>query len=155
MKPSPLQLERYFFTKIQLEAHATKDAKVAHQIECNVELGQAVEEPRRYQVELNVRLKSPPDQQAAYTGEFQAVGLFRVVDSCPQEKCDDLVEANGAALLFGAIREMVSNLTSRGPWPAVMLRTVTFAQGKGQTIRPNKTDVGRPALDPPPLAKRK
>jgi preprotein translocase subunit SecB len=52
--------------------------------------------------------------------------LFHVVDAWPKAKVKALVEANGAALLYGAIRELVINLTSRGPWPAVVLNAVTF-----------------------------
>ena len=58
------------------------------------------------------------------------MGLFRVVDGWPPEKLPLLVEANGAALLYGAIRELLLNLTSRGPWPQQALRSVTFVQPK-------------------------
>ena len=62
-----------------------------------------------------------------YTGEVHAVGVFRVLVGVPSEEVAKLVEVNGASLLFGAIRELVLNLSGRGPWPAVCLSTVSFA----------------------------
>ena len=93
-------------------------------------MSRAVETPNRFQVVLRLKLLSPEGKKAAYTGEIHAVGLFKVVDKWPKDKVEQLVEANGSALLYGAIRELLINLTSRGPWPVVVLNSVTF-------IRPN------------------
>ncbi|MBI5799977.1 MAG: protein-export chaperone SecB [Verrucomicrobia bacterium] len=130
MTPSPLQLERHFFSKVQIDAGPANKPGVANALLCELEIGQAVEDPKRFQVVLRLKLHSPPDNTASYTGEIHAVGLFKVVDGWPDNRIGELVEANGAAFLYGCIREMVLNVTSRGPWPAVTLGAVTFVQPK-------------------------
>jgi preprotein translocase subunit SecB len=130
MNPSPLQLERHFFTKVQIDSNPAGKVGAANQVNCAVEIGQAADDPKRYQVTLRLKLLSSPQNDACYTGEVHAVGLFRVVDGWPPEKLPLLVEANGAALLYGAIRELLLNLTSRGPWPQQALTSVTFVQPK-------------------------
>jgi preprotein translocase subunit SecB len=131
MNASPLTLERYFFTLIRIEAHLDREAKSTNKLNTSVEVGQAVEDSRRYQVKLRLALMPPDDGPATYTGEVEAVGIFQVTDHWPEEKRQQLVETNGAALLYGAIREMVFNLTSRGPWPARMMPSVTFLRPDG------------------------
>ena len=126
MNPSPLQLERYFFSKIQIDAHLDADPTVANVLDCEVEIGRAVENSRRFQVVMRLKLRTPEKKQTAYTGEVHAVGFFQVLDGWPEKERSRLVETNGAALLYGAIRETVCNLTGRGPWPAVTLSSMTF-----------------------------
>lgn len=139
MKPSALQLERYFFSKIELSAHTDADPKAENTLECGVEIGEAVDNPRRFQVTLQVKLLPPEKRRARYTGEFHVVGFFRVEDFYPGAKIMLLVETNGPAMLYGALREMVYNLTSRGPWPAVGLKSVTFVkspqESKKETLK--------------------
>lgn len=126
MHPSPLQLEKYFFSRVLIDSHVDGIVGTPNLLNCQVELGQASDNAKRYQVILRVRLESPPDKKATYTGEIHAVGLYRVVDDWPEDKVESLVETNGAGVLFGAARELIFNLTSRGPWPPVMLNTFTF-----------------------------
>jgi preprotein translocase subunit SecB len=130
MNPSPLQLERHFFTRIQLDANPAGKPELANQLHCQVEVGRAPEEAKRFQVIVRLKLQSPANGQACYTGEIDAVGLFRVVENWPEDRILELVEANGAAVVYGAIRELLCNLTARGPWPQITLNTVTFVQPK-------------------------
>jgi preprotein translocase subunit SecB len=39
---------------------------------------------------------------------------------------ETLVEYNGPAVLYGSIRELVMQVTSRGPFPPIVLPTVSF-----------------------------
>lgn len=126
MKPSALQLERYFFSRIELNAHTDADPRMEPTLQCHVEVGVAVDNPRRFQVTLQLKLLTPEKQAAGYTGEFQVVGFFQVLDGWPPEQILPLVETNGPAMLYGALREMIYTLTARGPWPAVTLKSVTF-----------------------------
>jgi len=90
-------------------------------------------------VVLRLKISSPPKEEACYTGEIHAVGLFHVMNGWPAEKIQLLVSANGAALLYGAIRELLLNLTARGPWPEVLLNSMTFTQPKDQP----KSEAGK------------
>ena len=97
-----------------------------NRLSCTLEIGEAEDNPRRFQVTLKIAIQPKPNAQPAYTGEIHAVGFFRVVDQYPPEKCQKLVETNASALLYGAVRELLINLTARGPWPSVVLKSVTF-----------------------------
>jgi preprotein translocase subunit SecB len=138
MNPSPLQLERYFFSKIQLDAHADAGAQPGYDLECSVEVGRANDNPRRFQVKLKISLHPPGKTAAQYTGEFEIVGFFQVAKTWPDDQVSRLVEANGPAVLFGALREMIANLTARGPWPQITLHSVTFVSA------PSSQPTGKP-----------
>jgi len=140
MNPSPLQLERYFFSKVEITTHPDGEIGTPNLIGCQIEIVRAPDNLRRFQVSLLVKLTSPPEKKATYTGEVQAIGLFHVLPVWPDDKIDTLVESNGLAVLFGAIRELVYNITSRGPWPAVMLNTFTFIPDKSPTA-PAKAEL--------------
>ena len=130
MKPSPLQLERHFFTKIHVDAHPDGDPAAQAQLQSQVEVAQAERDPKRYQLTLRLKLVAAGDKKPQYTAEFQVVGVVRVADGWPDPAVQQLVQANGPALLYGAAREMLCNLTARGPWPMVCLHSVTFVQTK-------------------------
>jgi|ERR1017187_2494933 preprotein translocase subunit SecB len=147
MNPSPLQLERHFFTKVQIDSNPAGKAGASNLLNCEAEFGQAADNPKRYQVVLRLKLLTNPQNDSCYTGEIHAVGIFRVIDGWPAEKEMTLVEANGLALLYGAIRELLCNLTARGPWPQVVLSSVTFVQPK------TKPQAGAAGELPPATAK--
>ena len=121
---------------MQIDAGPANKPGVANALNCELEIGQAVDDQKRFQVVLRLKLLPPPDNTASYTGEVHAVGLFKVVDGWPDNRIGELVESNGAAFLYGSIREMVLNVTSRGPWPAVTLGTVTFVKPKPKPASP-------------------
>jgi preprotein translocase subunit SecB len=53
----------------------------------------------------------------------------------PDDKIDALVSSNAPALLYGAIREMVVNLTGRSKHGSIHLQTVRFAPSERATKR--------------------
>lgn len=134
MKPSPLQLERHFFTKVHVDAHPDGDAKLKGQVETQVELARAERDPKRYQLTLRLKLGPEGVKKSRYTAEIHVVGVVRVVDDWPSPAVQQLVEANGPALLYGAAREMLCNITARGPWPMHCLDSVTFIQTAPRAI---------------------
>lgn len=142
MSNSSLLLDRYFFVKTLLEAQTKADPKAINSIETNVELSQAEGKPRDYLISLTVRLLPHEESQPGYLGEFVIVGFFKVHSEYPDEKCDKLVAVNGASMLYGAVREMVANLTARGPWPALTLASMNFSDVRdGET--PSKANSER------------
>jgi len=138
MNPSPLQLERHFFTKVHVDAYPDGDANVKGQLQTQVDLARAESDPKRYQLTLHLKLVPEGDKKPRYTAEINVVGVVRVAEGWPEPSVQQLVQVNGPALLYGAAREMLCNLTARGPWPMVCLHSVTFVQ-------PNV-----PASDPTP-----
>ena len=126
MNRSPLSLERYFFSRLVLEAHAVTGELMDNGIQTELKVSQSATEPKLFQLLLQLQVMPPKTGQPAYTGEFHAVGFFRVADDWPEAQVLKLVQSDGAAILYGTIREMITNLTSRGPWPALVLPSVNF-----------------------------
>ena len=124
---SPLQLDRYFFTKVSIEAQAECDHTVAPVVSAQVEFAQEQENPRKWMVKLRVGLEPQEENIPRYLGTLEAVGFFTVDEHWPDDKVESLASINGASVLYGAVREMVCNVTSRGPWAAVTIDTLSFA----------------------------
>lgn len=126
MNLSPLQLSRQVLTKLNVEATPGGDPNVGPDVATIVDASPNKDNPREWFVGLYVELKTPADKKASYTGHIQLVGVFRINDQWPAEKMEMLVRVNGSSVLYGAARELVANLTARGPWPMVMLPTLSF-----------------------------
>lgn len=130
MQPSPLHLENYFFTRIHMDAcedPACQEVEVSGQLKTQTRCQPHAGDPLRWMVTLVLSLDQDVDAACPpYTAEFEVVGFFAVDESFPEERRSGLVQANAPAVLFGAVREMLTNLSSRGPYPPVNLNTVTF-----------------------------
>lgn len=61
-----------------------------------------------------------------YVVDIQAVGVFRLDDGFQGNNPEQFVFECGAALVYGAIREMVANITSRSAFGRLMLPTPSF-----------------------------
>lgn len=147
MRPSSLQLKKYFFTKILLEAKnlLSIDKNTLERgltVNTEVEVLENRDDKRTFKVILRVNL--PDAEKVTYTGAFEIIGLFQVGEEVALQDVFNLAQTNGPTLLFGAVREMILNLTARGPWPKRTLPTVTFAV---DTAPP--TDTSPPKLKKP------
>jgi preprotein translocase subunit SecB len=140
MFPSPLILDRHFFSKVEVNSHVDGQIGTPNLLHCQLELGQAPDDKNLFQLVLRLKIASPPDKKPTYTGEIHAVGLFRVIDNWPNDKAN-LIETYGASVLFAAIRELLMNLTSRGPWPPVLLNTFNFNKPKDQPMETSKKEL--------------
>jgi len=157
MIPSPLHLETYFFTEIHLAA-CPKGCETPGNgaFASNVEVARHEDDPSKWMVQLGIR-KSEDDEAGCpeYTFEIQVVGLFVVDKEFPAERTENMVRANGPAVLFSAVREMVANLTARGPFAPVQLPTVTFVdECKGSEVNTVAPPVARRSRKKTPKTKR-
>lgn len=130
MKPSPLQLESYVFTRIHMDACEDPEClevEGAGQFQVNTQCQQHNEEPSRWMVTIRVSVSQKDGEQCPpYIFDIEVVGFFQVAEEYPAEKKAPMVKANAPAVLFGAVREMITNITARGPYPRFDLPTVTF-----------------------------
>jgi preprotein translocase subunit SecB len=124
MNSSPLELERYFFTKVEVVAVAES---TSHQpnVSATVALAEKVDDKRRFLVQVNVAIGANPGENPNYQGSISIVGYFKVHPKYSGDPAE-LAGVNGASILFAAGREMVANITARGPWPTLMLPCVSF-----------------------------
>ena len=124
MQLSPLRLEKLFYTKLHIDANVdVKGSEHADNIDTQVECHYQPDNPRLWMVVLRVRYGS---DESHYLIDLEVIGFFDVHCEYPEEKVKTLVSVNGPAVLYGSAREMVSNLTARGPHEMVDLPTVSF-----------------------------
>lgn len=146
---SPLQLKRYFFTKISIEANTKHNDHVGN-ISASVTCADKNDDDREWLVTLKVILGEDDDSkdQAPYTGELEVVGFFSVSKKYPHDQVKTLIHANAPAVLYGAVREMVFNLTARGPSSHIYLPTVSFVDGTeaAKTLPVKKESLGKKRL---------
>ena len=128
MIPSPLSLETHFFGHIEVTAQRASPEELGEgTLDSYLECQRHEEERNRWLVQLGIKKEADEKEGTPpYTFYVEAVGLFSVLPDYPEEKVESLVRVNGAAVLYGAIRELIANLTARGPYPQVDLPTVTF-----------------------------
>jgi preprotein translocase subunit SecB len=144
MQQSSLQLESSAITRVYVEANRTfppdraKD-KFTTFAECGlesaVEYGPAPHNPRLYFVKLEIKLPGTETCQPPYFIDLEVVGTF-LLSNQELPVNEKLVEFNAPAVLYGSIRELVMQVTSRGPFPPLVLPTVSFVS-PDQKVEPD------------------
>jgi len=138
MRVSPLQLKEYFLTEVSVRLNeefvgaAEKDSSFDENIEIAAEIrrGANPANKRDWKVDLKIRLSHPEPKRLPYEVQIGASGIFAVAPNVPDEFIERLVSANAPAVLYGGMREVVAQLTRRGPNPALLLPSVTFVDDK-------------------------
>lgn len=130
---SPLELKEYFFPVIQAVADpdATENDR-DFDLTVNVALARNAEE-ELYQVTLNIESIAGEGKKQQYQVSMSVVGIFTVSPSFPEP--DKLLYINGASILYGAARELLITVTSRGPWPEITLPTFSFKDQYNQKVK--------------------
>jgi len=126
MKNSPLRLEKAFFTTVCVRANSDGNPDARWTVEAIPQVVKQGEEKRKWAISLKITLKPIGESKPAYGAEIEVAGIFSVDEAWPEAKIEQLVHANGCAVLYSAAREMVCNVTSRGAWPMLLLPTVSF-----------------------------
>ena len=131
MKNSPLQLRRYFVTELSLTANKEFDPK--KEIKLGVEslvvapaLLADASDPRQWQVTLRIQQQPSPEANAPYFSTLEIVGFFRLQDDYPAEKIEWMVQTNATSVLYSAAREILRAAMAQGPYPPVILPTLSF-----------------------------
>ena len=141
MLKSPLSLESYVFTRIHMDACEDPEClknEADGQFLVNTRCQQHNEEPSRWMVTIGVSVNQKDGEPCPpYLFDIEVVGFFQIAEDYPVEKKAPMVKANAPAVLFGSVREMIANITARGPYPKFYLPTVTFideAQGASENV---------------------
>lgn len=83
--------------------------------------------PNEWQLELTIKLASiEKTKPFIYEFEIQVIGVVELVVELPADRREQLAVVNGLSILYGAVREMVINLTGRSPYGALTLPTLSF-----------------------------
>ena len=134
MQASSLQLDNSAITRLKIEANKSFPKDRAKDrflhfadagLESTVELGSDADDPRRFFVKLDMRMLGTEEHPTPYAVDVEIVGIFVCTGSNPNND-EKLAEINGAAVLYGSIREVVLQITSRGPYPPLIMPTVNI-----------------------------
>ena len=126
----PLRLEKHYFSRVSISALDAKNAESATMgtTQVSLSVGKDKKNNRHYKIILKVRIISEQNKPLFYQGEVICIGLFWVDEKYPEAQIEKLVAVNGSGILYGAIREMIANITARGPWGSLSIATANFNQ---------------------------
>lgn len=157
MRPSPIQLLRLMFKRINIELDpANQPAEIPNPLQgvltfdgvtVHTEVGIADAVPQdggsifflelRLLVDNRVQPELPQQKFSPYTIDIAGEAVVLVPSGAEQlGPPEDLAIVNGAGLLWSAIREQVLNTTSRMRAGPVMLPTVHFHDLKSKAQKP-------------------
>jgi preprotein translocase subunit SecB len=136
MKHSPLQLLRYLAPDVSCAANPGFSPEkpldvVLDQFSVNA-VATRQQAPDNFtghswSVEMTISQKLKEGQNFPYKFELTLVGFFACHDGLPPTAEEDtFVRVNGSSMLYGAAREVVRALTSRGPWGELFLPSISF-----------------------------
>jgi preprotein translocase subunit SecB len=133
MQASPLQIDAYFLKdlsfsindELELENLDEKDLG-GLALDIKDKTDPIKKEPNKWRSEVLVEVKNEKGKTAPYTFKIIMVGFFTLDGNYPNDRAKLLVETNAPAILYSAIREIVFNMTSRNPFPTLLLPSVTF-----------------------------
>ncbi len=125
---APIELKKYFFPFVHVAADPQYEpGKEADKAHFDVRTSITKDEGNNlYQVTVEI-VAQPEDEDSRipYSIHLIGVGLFGVDDKW--EEHEKLLRINGASIIYSAAREFLITVTSRGPWPPVILPTISFA----------------------------
>lgn len=127
LKTSPLIIHSQSFWDVNVQANPDEDFGPGD-ISVEREIQAMPDHGRAWSVYLDIKLnahdgkKSPP-----YTGSIIAQGIYEVHPDYPNDP-ERLVRVTGSSMLYGAVRELVSMITARGPNGMVTLPSVSFVE---------------------------
>lgn len=131
MQLSPLQLKQYWVTSLgfapceHFDPESDLDLKF-DSIKNHVNIRYVEEPVCCWQVDLSLAHEPGEEENAPYRYQIQVAGFFTVDEGIPEEKVKNIVKVNGASLLFGIAREQLRAALSSGPYPSVLLPSVSF-----------------------------
>lgn len=107
--------------------------------------------PVDFVLSLRLHVTNEKGKPSPYLLDLQAVAFFEVSEALPAEKREDLVIANGSAIVYSSLREMVLMITSRMEYGPLVLPGVHFqdqlsnkgANGAGELSGANPSTAPR------------
>lgn len=142
MNQSPLQLEYSIVNSFHIdsnEAYVTPTSAPffadydAAEYSSKIDVAAHAEDSTKFLVKLRVWLNPTESIKPPYTFDITVTGFFKISAEIAEEKRRNIVSINGPAVLYGTIREMVAQMTSRGPLPQMILPTVNFMSREDST----------------------
>jgi len=94
----------------------------------------------QWQVTVKVKQKDlPKEKNCPYQFDIEVNGFYSTCVEFENKEAErEVIEVNGATMLYGIARETLRASTSRGPYKSMMLPTITFAKPERENL-PVKT----------------
>lgn len=151
MTLSPLQLRRYYIEDFACKANPDfrKKAEINTKgFQVYFESGVNDKDPLKRRIRLTISQDISADGNEPFAFKVVMVAFFEVVkeffDNQGADKVEQLVNANGPALLYSAARELLAMISSRGPYSEkeldVFLPSITFINFKPTKGPPEKAE---------------
>lgn len=158
MKPAPLLLKGYFVNQMSFTVNLEhdpaqpteltfEDINVESDCQKAVQTADVQGEGPAWQTRVLITQNLPPEKNAPYNYAVELVGLFQVAKGYPEEKCDRLVKTNGRSMLYGLAREVIRNLTSQGPFPPMLIPTVSFYEPEDEPLAGSQSRVAEDSAE--------
>lgn len=133
MKASTLSLRDLTFLNVHIDVDMEFQKSEPHfdfagvKFSCNVRHGRTSnKELPIWWVGVDFSISSDEEKRCPYILDIKAAGLFTVDESIPKEREEAFVYESGAAMVYGAIREMVATITGRSVHGVLTLPTASF-----------------------------
>ena len=133
MKPhaSLISCSNYFVTEMSLSASASYDPEQESdldlsdlQVESDISVIKA--EDRQWAVILSVEQNVAAEKNAPYNFVVRLIGFFTIIEGLEEARVKQLLLTNGSSILFSAAREILRDMTSKGPYAPLLLPTLSF-----------------------------
>lgn len=126
---APLEIISYFFPSVSVAADPQfnpEDKRFEPDLKVKVGV-ERENDNNSYQVALDISFEPESEEKSyPYSVHLVAIGIFKVAPDFPDP--EKLLRITGASIIYGAAREFVITITSRGPWGPVMLPSISFMQ---------------------------
>lgn len=114
--------------------------------DCYVEAGQHLKDLSRFRVLLKITSEvDGKDQLLPYHFKVTLIGFFRAVGFKPTANIDPFLVRNAATILYSSARELLASVTGRGPFPALVLPTVSFIDLEPESAKAPSQKVAKKA----------
>lgn len=123
---APLEIKRYFFPLVHVAADPQYELGTGmDKVNFDVRTSVTKDENDLYQVAVEI-IAEPEDEKhrIPYSIHLIGVGLFTVSEKWKEP--EKILKINGASMIYSAAREFLITVTARGPWPPVILPTISF-----------------------------
>lgn len=127
MAISPLQLKSHFFPLVHVVSMPGGKGDGPTTFNQDVGWSAIPDKPNEWRLQLGIKLASADKAKPfLYEIDVQAIGHFEVIGTIAEDRKMPIAVVNGLSILFGAIREMVLNITARQAYGPVNLPSVSF-----------------------------
>ena len=141
---SSLQLRNVFFPKILVEAVQNGKPGAPSRFEQSLAHQKLPAMENHWQLELGVRIRHGEESNPfIYQTDIVGVAVIECAAEMPEAKRDLFARVNGFSLLYGSIREMILNLSSRSTRGPLLLPTLNFSEvikGAAPTLAPSAVE---------------